>query len=105
MVDVAEGAPARQTGSQGEEPGGDDAAPGAARPFCQRGGDEEGEDHFEDGLSTSEGVDLIIRGLHASMRRESASGDGMNKAIITNKDFKPLTDDDIQKRISKMKLS
>lgn len=63
------------------------------------------EDHFEDGLSTSEGADLIIRGLHASMRRDSASGDGMNIAIITKKEFKELTDDDIQKRISKMKLS
>jgi proteasome beta subunit len=63
------------------------------------------EDHFQEGLSASEGVDLVIRGLHASMRRDSASGDGMNIAIITKKDFKELTDDDIQKRISKMKLS
>jgi proteasome beta subunit len=63
------------------------------------------EDHFQEGLSASEGVDLIIRGLHASMRRDSASGDGMNIAIITKKDFKELTDDEIQKRISKMKLS
>jgi proteasome beta subunit len=62
------------------------------------------EDHFQEGLSTSEGVDLIIRGLHASMKRDSASGDGMNIAIITKKDFKELSDDDIQKRISKMKL-
>ena len=29
----------------------------------------------------------------------------MNIAIITKKDFKELTDDEIQKRISKMKLS
>jgi proteasome beta subunit len=63
------------------------------------------EDHFQEGLSASEGVDLVIRGLHASMRRDSASGDGINIAIITKKDFKELTDDEIQKRISKMKLS
>jgi proteasome beta subunit len=63
------------------------------------------EDHYQDGLTASEGVDLIIRGLHASMRRDSASGDGMNIAIITKKDFKELSEDEIQKRISKMKLS
>jgi proteasome beta subunit len=63
------------------------------------------EDHFQDGLSASEGVDLIIRGLHASMRRDSASGDGMNIVIITKKDYKELSEDEIQKRISKMKLS
>jgi proteasome beta subunit len=63
------------------------------------------EDHFEEGLSSSEGVDLIIRGLHASMRRDSASGDGMNIVIITKKDYKEISEDEIQKRISKMKLS
>ncbi|MFH0816981.1 MAG: archaeal proteasome endopeptidase complex subunit beta [Methanobacteriota archaeon] len=63
------------------------------------------EDHFEEGLSASEGVDLIIRGLHASMRRDSASGDGMNIVIITKKDYKEISEDEIQKRISKMKLN
>jgi proteasome beta subunit len=63
------------------------------------------EDHFQEGLNASEGVDLIIRGLHASMRRDSASGDGMNIVIITKKDYKEISEDEIQKRISKMKLS
>src|SRR4030065_1949371 len=34
------------------------------------------EDHYEKGLSVSDGMDLAIRSLHAAMKRDAASGGG-----------------------------
>jgi len=63
------------------------------------------EDHYEKGLSVNDGMDLAIRSLHAAMRRDSASGDGYSVASITKDGFVPLDEKDIQKRLSKLKLS
>ncbi len=63
------------------------------------------EDHFKDGMTTSEGADLAIRALHAAMKRDAASGNGMSVAIISKKGFSELTDEDVEKRMGKMKLT
>ncbi len=63
------------------------------------------EDHYEKGLSVTDGADLAIRGLHAAMKRDAASGDGYSVASITKEGFVPLDEKDIQRRLSKMKLS
>jgi proteasome beta subunit len=63
------------------------------------------EDHYEKGLSVNDGMDLSIRSLHAAMRRDSASGDGYSVASITKDGFMPLDEKEIQKRLSKLKLS
>jgi len=62
------------------------------------------EDHFKDDLTASEATDLAIRALSAAMKRDCASGDGMDIAVITSKGFKILTEDDIKKRKNKMGL-
>lgn len=62
------------------------------------------EDHYHDNLNVSEGADLAIRALVAAMKRDSASGDGIDLAVITPKEYKQYTEDEIKKRISKMKL-
>ncbi len=49
-------------------------------------------------------VDLAIRGLNAAMRRDSASGNGMDIAVIDGDGFKPLTEADILKRHKALKL-
>lgn len=63
------------------------------------------EDHYQEGLNINEGVDLAVRALSAAMKRDSASGDGMDIAIITEKEFRELSEDDIKKRMSKLKLT
>lgn len=63
------------------------------------------EDHYEKGMSVSDGMDLAIRALHAAMRRDSASGDGYNVASITKEGFVILDEKDVQKRLAKMKLT
>ena len=63
------------------------------------------EDHYEKGLLVNDGIDLAIRGLHAAMRRDSASGDGYSLASITKDGFVTYDEKDIQKRLAKMRLS
>jgi proteasome beta subunit len=63
------------------------------------------EDHYEKSLSVSDGVDLAARGLHAAMKRDSASGDGYAIATITKEGFATVDEKEIQKRLAKMKLS
>jgi proteasome beta subunit len=63
------------------------------------------EDHFQKGLTVSDGMDLAIRSLHAAMKRDSASGDGMAIGAITKDGFELLDEKEIQKRIAKMKLT
>jgi proteasome beta subunit len=63
------------------------------------------EDHYKEGLSVNDGIDLAIRALTAAMKRDSASGNGISVASITTKEFKELTDDDVKKRMEKMKLT
>jgi proteasome beta subunit len=53
-------------------------------------------------MTTSEGADLAIRGLNASMRRDAASGNGMDIVIITKRGYKQLTKKDIEDRKKKM---
>jgi proteasome beta subunit len=60
------------------------------------------EDHYKEGLSTSDGVDLTIRALSAAMKRDAASGDGIDIAVIKKKDFKQLSEDEITDRKKKI---
>ncbi|UCE81001.1 MAG: archaeal proteasome endopeptidase complex subunit beta [Methanobacteriota archaeon] len=63
------------------------------------------EDHYRNGLSVSDGIDLAARSLHAAMKRDSASGDGMSIAAITGDGFSALDEKEIHKRLTKLKLS
>ncbi len=63
------------------------------------------EDRWSDDLSLSDGINLAIRGINAAMRRDAASGDGISVATITKeKGFVELSDEEILKRMKKMKL-
>lgn len=62
------------------------------------------EDHYRDGITLNDATDLAIRGLHAAMKRDAASGNGISVAQITAKEFKELGEEAVNKRIEKMKL-
>ncbi len=62
------------------------------------------EDRMSDNPPVKEGVDLAIRALNASMRRDSASGNGMDIAVIDDKGFRRLEAEDIAKRHKVLKL-
>ncbi len=63
------------------------------------------EDHWKDDMTVSEGADLAIRCITASMKRDSASGEGIDVALITKDGFKILDDKEVDKRKAAMKLT
>lgn len=63
------------------------------------------EDHYKKGLSTADGIDIGIRALTAAMKRDAASGDGIDMAVIKKKQFKKLSEDEIAERKKKMGLN
>jgi len=56
------------------------------------------EDHYRDDMSIDEGIDLAIRAISAAMRRDSASGDGIDVAVITKEGFRFIPEDEVKKR-------
>ncbi len=62
------------------------------------------EDRFVEGAKVRDAVDLAIRGLNASMRRDSASGNGMDVAVVDEAGFRRLDEKEIEKRHKALKL-
>ncbi|HUR25107.1 MAG TPA: archaeal proteasome endopeptidase complex subunit beta [Candidatus Thermoplasmatota archaeon] len=62
------------------------------------------EDRIEPNTTVKEAVDLAIRGLNAAMRRDSASGNGMDIAVIDTGGFRRLDEAEVVKRHKAMKL-
>lgn len=63
------------------------------------------EDQYRENMDLKEGVDLAIRALSAAIKRDAASGNGMDIATITKKGFVRLDDKEVEKRMSAMKLT
>ena len=63
------------------------------------------EDRWKDDLSLDDGINLVIRGINAAMRRDAASGDGISVATITKDEgFVELSQEEVEKRMKKLKL-
>jgi proteasome beta subunit len=62
------------------------------------------EEGYSRDMPTSDAVDLALRGLTAAMRRDSASGDGYLVHIISSKEYRELSDDEINKRLKALKI-
>jgi len=62
------------------------------------------EDRYYDGISTDEAVEVVVRAIYNAMRRDSASGDGIDLVKITPEEyvqFEPKQIDEIIQKISK----
>ena len=62
------------------------------------------EEGYSRDLSSSDAVDLALRGLTAAMKRDSASGDGYLAHVITPKEYRELSEDEINKRLKALKI-
>ncbi len=63
------------------------------------------EDSYNDNLTLDDAINIAIRGVSAAMKRDAASGDGIDVATITQKDgFVKLDDEEVKKRMKKLKL-
>ncbi|KYK22111.1 proteasome subunit beta [Thermoplasmatales archaeon SM1-50] len=60
------------------------------------------EDSYKDDMTINDGIDLALRAITAAMSRDSASGNGADVAVITEKEFKMIPEDEIKKRLQKM---
>ncbi|MBS3816440.1 MAG: archaeal proteasome endopeptidase complex subunit beta [Candidatus Thermoplasmatota archaeon] len=61
------------------------------------------EDHYEEEMEMEEAMDLAVLSLLVSSSRDSASGDGINLAKITDEGFENIEDDEVEKRISELR--
>jgi len=62
------------------------------------------EENYSRDMSTSDAIDLALRGLTAAMKRDSASGDGYLVHVISPKEYRELTEDEINKRLKALKI-
>lgn len=60
------------------------------------------EDRYMDNMSVDEGVTLAIRALHMAMKRDSASGNGIDVVKITSKSYETVDEAEISKRIKEL---
>ncbi len=62
------------------------------------------EEAYKENLTVSEGLDIALRALTVAMKRDSNSGDGYLLSTITEKEYREYSDDEIKKRLTKLKL-
>ncbi|HHD16577.1 MAG TPA: archaeal proteasome endopeptidase complex subunit beta [Euryarchaeota archaeon] len=62
------------------------------------------EDNYKDELSTTQGIDIAIKALTASMKRDSASGNGYDIVVISEDGWKPVSKKEIEKRKQKLNI-
>jgi proteasome beta subunit len=62
------------------------------------------EDHYKKDMNINDGIDLALRAITMAMRRDAASGDGIDIIAITKKGYKELTEEEIDKRKEKLGL-
>ena len=62
------------------------------------------EDHYKEDIGIEEGVDLAIRSLTAAMKRDAASGNGIDLAVITSEGYTSYSEEDIQERTAAMEI-
>ncbi|HII00674.1 TPA: archaeal proteasome endopeptidase complex subunit beta [Methanosarcinaceae archaeon] len=48
------------------------------------------EDHYREDMTVEEGLDLAVRAIHNSMKRDSASGENVDAVVITKETFTRL---------------
>jgi proteasome beta subunit len=60
------------------------------------------EDQYKDNMPIDEGINLAIRAITAAMGRDSASGNGVDVAVINEKEFRYIPEDEVKSRTEKM---
>jgi len=56
------------------------------------------ENEFKDGMSVKDAVPVVVRAVNSAMKRDSASGDSFDVALVTSKGYEELSEDE-KKRI------
>jgi proteasome beta subunit len=62
------------------------------------------EDYYKENMTPNDGINLAIRGVHTAMKRDAASGNGIDVILIDKKGYQDHSNEEIEKRIKKMGL-
>ncbi|HDN95938.1 MAG: proteasome endopeptidase complex, archaeal, beta subunit [Thermoplasmata archaeon] len=62
------------------------------------------EDNYKENMELDEAINLAIRAMAAAMKRDAASGDGMDVVVITKKEYRELSREEIEERKKKLGL-
>lgn len=63
------------------------------------------EDHYREGITIDEGVDIAIRAMFAAMKRDAASGNGIDIVTISSKGYKEISQEEIDERKKKLDVN
>ncbi len=63
------------------------------------------EDHWSDDTDVKNGIDLALRAVTMAMRRDAATGEGIDVATITRDGYKQVDEKELERRKASMKLS
>jgi len=58
------------------------------------------EDRYKEDLSLEEFLPIIVKAVNSAMKRDAASGDSFNVAVIDGKGYRELTDEEKKKLLS-----
>lgn len=58
------------------------------------------EDKFREGMSVAEALPIIVRAVDSAMKRDTASGNSFNVAVINAKGYKELTEEEKRKLLA-----
>jgi len=56
------------------------------------------ETEFKDGMAVKDAVPIVVKAVNSAMKRDSASGDSFDVALVTDRGYEELSDDE-KKRI------
>jgi len=59
------------------------------------------EDKFKEDMTVEEALPIIVRAVDSAMKRDAASGDSFNVAVIDVKGYRELTDDEKKRLLEK----
>jgi len=59
------------------------------------------EDQYKEGMTVDEGINIAARAITAAMGRDTASGNGIDIAVINEKVFKMISENEIKTRLEK----
>ncbi|MEM2419796.1 MAG: archaeal proteasome endopeptidase complex subunit beta [Candidatus Bathyarchaeia archaeon] len=59
------------------------------------------EDKFKDDMTVEEALPIVVKAVDAAMKRDAASGDNFNVAVIDAKGFRELTGEEKKKLLAK----
>lgn len=62
------------------------------------------EDHWTDDTDVKAGIDLAVRAVSAAMRRDAASGEGIDVAVISREGYRDLDEKEVERRKAAMKI-